>query len=200
MHQYKIFFHLITSFNPLRCPGNLTVTKVEGRRVKKMQPPQDNSCNSPWYGAKNYPLVWIHQDQINFLKKSFRPYRLTGFMSILQKKQTKVHPYGFREQGIQRNEKFKYFWKKVPRLYDFWSDEIHRTKNLFGVALHGGWEGLKIWRVIGSHSPFTNCAFWGAWHYLPCTTEFKQLKSDRSWDRSLQLPLLWLSVPGCRRH
>ena len=66
MHRYKIFFDLITSFNPLRCPGNLKVTNVEGGVVKKMQPPQDNSWNSPWYGAKTYPLVWIHQDQINF--------------------------------------------------------------------------------------------------------------------------------------
>ena len=40
MHQYKIFFHLITSFSPLRCPGNLKITKVEGGGVKKMQPPR----------------------------------------------------------------------------------------------------------------------------------------------------------------
>ena len=55
-------------------------------------------------------------------------------MFILQKKKKKIHPYGFREQGIQRNEKFKYFWKKVPRPYEFSSYEIHRTKNLFGVT------------------------------------------------------------------
>ena len=71
MHQYKIFFHLITSFNPLRNAGNLKVTKVEGGAVKKMQPSQHNSWNSPRYEAKNYPLVWIHQDQINFLRKIF---------------------------------------------------------------------------------------------------------------------------------
>ena len=98
MHQYKIFFHLITSFSPLRCPDNLKITKVEGGGVKKMQPPQDNSWNSPWYGAKNYPLVWIHQDQISFKKRIFSPVQMNRVYVHSSKKKKKLTRMDFESK------------------------------------------------------------------------------------------------------
>ena len=64
--------------------------------------------------------------------------------------------------------------KKVPCPYDFSSDEIHRTKNLFGVVLtinlvspkseaYRQWltgRQFSLQTIVASHSGFLNCPYW----------------------------------------